>query len=517
MSSKINSLFAKTQVAAPATEDEADAFLHDRDFLSRLDDKDLYALFRVENMEPEARALYDAAFSRTPLPPEKQLSIVGQKRGGQPVQFEHVKDWQAVTAFITSTLPRFPAPLVDELVTRIRAAQIALDEKRADYPAAVRPVRTPLSHPVPTLLFVVDPLARRRQALRPASVADIVGYFDEKAFSVPVASVVEVEQDNGDVTWIFAVTDANHRITGAHERKYTLIENVEVILDATKLDRAQTMFGRNVPQTALAKSDVIRNGLNAQDPQTVAARDLITAAGLVPLLDVKSKSADPSRVGMPITTVLALFGRFDVSVITRVLSLYDDETLPHWGAMAADSEATRAPMVQALCRLVELERDGVIPTFIMYECLKQWAPSSLVNVAEKTTPNHRWFCQHASKQSEASRSRKLVAVLAERCHNLTNAAKGISPIAVLTAATDVNPNQVTQEDLKLAVAYKKQARKLISTFVPDGTKVSKTDREKLRVSRWRLRQKLNSLDLFCDWWVANGWVFSRDGANLFSE
>jgi len=223
------------------------------------------------------------------------------------VRFEYVKNWKALETYLCYDGPRFPKEMVDELLDRILDKHRKMLDQRAEFNKYVKTVPTPVSTPMPTLMMTLDPVARRKKAIRRDAVADIVGFFDPNAFSVPVTAPIEIDAEiPGKKTHTMATGDANHRVCSAVALKFDLIESVEVLIDATALERAQNMFNRNVPQTALASSDAIRVGLDARDPHITAAAQLITDAGLVPLTTTQSRSADPTKIGVPINSVKML-------------------------------------------------------------------------------------------------------------------------------------------------------------------------------------------------------------------
>jgi len=485
-----------------------------REMLQNLSDAELYGLFTPANLLPFAKKLYNDAISDVPLPPDKQITIVGAKRK-QLVRFEYVKNWKALETYLCYDGPRFPKEMVDELLDRILDKHRKMLDQRAEFNKYVKTVPTPVSTPMPTLMMTLDPVARRKKAIRRDAVADIVGFFDPNAFSVPVTAPIEIDAEiPGKKTHTMATGDANHRVCSAVALKFDLIESVEVLIDATALERAQNMFNRNVPQTALASSDAIRVGLDARDPHITAAAQLITDAGLVPLTTTQSRSADPTKIGVPINSVKMLSNKFGTETLQRLLSCFNGD-YELWGPAAADSKATTVPIMAALCGLIELERAGVLPTILFQALMESWSPTALENERNTTdkTKLRRWFPASASVQSQESRTKLMLAVMLDKCYRLANASSGMSAAKLMYAARGLSVEEMTEDNMKQAASYKRSLKTLMETFRCDYASLSKKERAKIKQKVVRLRAKLIQTTNLPDWWVDNNFAAVFDDSS----
>ena len=476
-----------------------------KELLQELSDAEFYGLFTPENLLPAAKAKYDAAISAEPLPLDKQIVVRGAKRK-QAVRFEYVKSWDCLIDFMCDTGPQFPKELIDELLRRIIKKHLAMLEERAAFSQYVKTIPTPVIVAIPTLLMKLDPVARRKKAIRREAVADIVGFFDPNAFSVPVTTPVEIsgELPGDDSNYIMANGDANHRVCGAVALKFDVIEKVEVLVDASALDRAQNMFNRNVPQTALAVSDAITVGLEARDPQITAAAQLIEAAGLVPLTNARTKSADPTKLGVPVNSIKSLADRFRTETIQRLLSLFNGD-FESWGPTAADPKTASMPIMSALARLIDLERAGVVPTTILHAFLHSWSPTALENERNSTdkTKLRRWFPAAASVQSQESRGKLMLAVMLDKCHRLANPKSGISAAQIMQTAHGIPVDELTDEDMKHAASYKRTMKTLIETFRSNFKTLPPAEREKIAHKVMHARLRLANHTELPDWWLDN--------------
>lgn len=473
--------------------------------LRRLAPMELYALFRPENLLPRARALYEAAISDEPLPPDKRIVICGQKLR-QPCQFTYLKSVPALGVFMTDQGEQFPRPMVEAVIEKIEQARADLEAARAAYPPEIVTIKSPLNAPLPALLLKLDPVARRKKGLRIASIADIVANFNPDAFGVPVATPVRTyDADGNPVSWFFGNPDSNHRVASAVLKKVNFLERVELLSSESARRRAQSMFQRNVPRTVLSIGDASRVGLNAGDPKTVAARDLIEAAGLIALHESQTRSADPSKIGIVIDHVKKLLERFDAAIVGRVLSFFNG-AYTSWSAAEYDStnNGTTAQMLGALCELVRLERAGVVHTVALHILLQRWTPGALSRESQTADVKRlkRWLPPAASTQSQHSRVRTATAILLDKCRRILDARAGVSPQQIAAWAYGIEPEEVTPEQLKCGKGYKAKMRAMLETYQHDYRTLPKTERTKLKEKVRRARVALDKMTELLDWWRA---------------